>query len=236
MIGALVRQGSTVLLATVCIFIFGLWTYNTLPREASPDVEIPVVMVTTPYVGVSPEDIESLVTNPLEDELAGVKDLKKMSSTSAEGISLITMEFEPEVVIDDALQKVRDRVSRARPDLPEDVEDTTVSEVSFSDFPIIIITIAGPIDEEDLKKLGERLRDAVKEIGGVLDAKLTGGRTLEIQIQVDPVRLNHYGLALTDVIAAIGDDNINVPGGDVDAGEASILLRITGEFQDPLEI
>lgn len=236
MIAGLVRRGSTVLLLTVCIFIFGLWTYDTLPREASPDVEIPVVMVTTPYVGVSPEDIESLVTNPLEDELAGVKDLKKMSSTSAEGISLITMEFEPEVVIDDALQKVRDRVSRARPDLPEDVEETSVTEVSFSDFPIIIVTIAGPIDEEDLKKLGERLRDDVKELGGVLDAKLTGGRTREIQIQVDPVRLNHFGLALTDVIGAIGDENVNVPGGDVDAGEASVLLRVPGEFQDPSEI
>jgi len=236
MIAGLVRRGSTVLLITVSIFLFGLWSYITLPREASPDVEIPVVMVTTPYVGVSPEDIESLVTNPLEDELAGVKDLKKMSSTSAEGISLITMEFEPEAVIDDALQKVRDRVSRARPDLPEDVEETSVSEVSFSDFPIVIVTIAGPIDEEDLKELGERLRDDVKEISGVLDAKLTGGRTREIQVQVDPVRLNHYGLALTDVIGAIGDENVNVPGGDVDAGEASVLLRVPGEFEDPAEI
>ncbi len=236
MIAGLVRRGSTVLLLTVCIFIFGLQTYLTLPREASPDVEIPVVMVTTPYIGVSPEDIETLVTNPLEDELAGVKDLKKMSSTSAEGISLITLEFEPEVVIDDALQKVRDRVSRARPDLPEDVEETSVSEVSFSDFPIVIVTIAGPVDEEDLKDLGERLRDDVKEIGGVLDAKLTGGRTREIQIQVDPVRLNHYGLALGDVIGAIGDENVNVPGGDVDAGEASVLLRVPGEFESPAEI
>ncbi|MGH1346720.1 MAG: efflux RND transporter permease subunit [Nannocystales bacterium] len=236
MIGALVRRGPTVFLVTVCILIFGLWTYNTLPREASPDVEIPVVMVTTPYIGVSPEDMESLVTNPIEDELAGVKDLKKMSSTSAEGISLITLEFEPEVVIDDALQKVRDRVSRARPDLPEDVEETSVTEVSFSDFPIVIVTIAGPVDQEELKDLGERLQEGVKEIGGVLDAKLTGGRTREVQVQVDPVRLNHFGLALGDVIGAIGDENVNVPGGDVDAGEASVLLRIPGEFEDPAEI
>lgn len=236
MIAALVRRGPTVFLVTVCILLFGLWTYNTLPREASPDVEIPVVMVTTPYVGVSPEDMESLVTNPIEDELAGVKDLKKMSSTSAEGISLITLEFEPEVVIDDALQKVRDRVSRARPDLPEDVEETSVTEVSFSDFPIVIVTIAGPVDQEELKELGERLQEGAKEIGGVLDAKLTGGRTREVQVQVDPVRLNHFGLSLGDVIGAIGDENVNVPGGDVDAGQASVLLRIPGEFEDPAEI
>ena len=236
MIAGLVRRAPIVWLVTVCVFLFGLGTYVSLPREASPDVEIPVVMVTTPYIGVSPEDIESLVTNPLEDELAGVKDLKKMSSTSAEGISLITLEFEPEVVIDDALQKVRDRVSRGRSDLPEDVEETSVAEVSFSDFPIVIVTIAGPIDEEDLKKLGERLRDDAKEISGVLDAKLTGGRTRELQVQVDPVRLNHFGLSLGDVMGAIRDENVNVPGGDVDAGEASVLLRVPGEFESPEEI
>ncbi len=236
MIEGLVRRGATVLLLTICVLVFGLQTYVTLPREASPDVEIPVVMVTTPYIGVSPEDIESLVTNPIEDELAGLKDLKKMSSTSAEGISLLTLEFEPEIVIEDAMQRVRDRVSRARPELPEDTEETTIAEVSFSDFPIVIVTIAGPVDQEDLKKLGERLRDDVKELSGVLDAKLTGGRTREIQVQIDPVRLDHYGLGLTDVISAIGDENVNVPGGDVAAGNASVLLRVPGEFKDPVEI
>lgn len=236
MIEGLVRRGATVLLVAACILLFGLQTYITLPREASPDVEIPVVMVTTPYIGVSPEDIESLVTIPIEDELSGIKDLKKLSSTSAEGISLITMEFEPEVVIEDAIQRVRDRVSRARPDLPEDTEETTITEVSFSDFPIIIVTIAGPVDQEVLKKLGEDLQDEVEKLPGVLDAKLTGGRTREIKIQVDPFRLNHYGLGLSDVTNAIRDENVNVPGGDIRTGDASVLLRVPGEFVDPMEI
>ncbi|MEX1362222.1 MAG: efflux RND transporter permease subunit [Nannocystaceae bacterium] len=236
MIEALVRRGATVSLVALCILVFGLITYDTLPREASPDVEIPVVMVTTPYVGVSPEDVESLVTNPIEDELNGVKDLKKMSSTSAEGISLITLEFEPEVVIEDAIQKVRDRVSRARPDLPEDAEETTITEVSFSDFPIIIVTIAGPVDQQALKQLGEDLQEDIEELPGVLDAKLTGGRTREIEILVDPVRLDHYGLGIADVTNAIRNENVNVPGGDVTAGDASVLLRVPGEFVLPIEI
>ncbi len=236
MIAGLVRRGATVFLVALCIFIFGLTNYITLPREASPDVEIPVVMVTTPYVGVSPEDVESLVTNPIEDELNGVKDLKKMSSTSAEGISMITLEFEPDVVIEDAIQKVRDRVSRARPELPEDAEETSIAEVSFSDFPIIIVTIAGPVDQQELKKLGEDLQEEIEELPGVLDAKLTGGRTREIKIQVDPVRLDHYGLGLGDITTAIRNENVNVPGGDVTAGGASILLRVPGEFVEPYEI
>ena len=157
MIEWLVKRASTVWLVMACIVIFGAMTYVPLPREASPDVKIPMVMVTTPCPGVSPADMESLVTNPLENELAGVADLKKMSSTSAEGVSLVTMEFEPEVVIEEALQRVRDAVSKAESKLPADAEDTSIGEISFYDVPILIVTIAGDRDEEELKKLGEAL-------------------------------------------------------------------------------
>ncbi|MCG8556320.1 MAG: efflux RND transporter permease subunit, partial [Proteobacteria bacterium] len=113
MIKTLVERAPTVLVVALCVLTFGIVEYLSLPREAAPDIDVPFIMVSTPYPGVAPADIESLVTNPLENELTGVKDLKKMSSTSAEGVSLITLEFEPEVVIDEALQRVRNRVSRA---------------------------------------------------------------------------------------------------------------------------
>lgn len=235
-LGGLVKRGATVFLVVLCITLFGAWTYKNLPREAAPDVEIPFVMVTTPYIGVSPEDIESLVTTPLENELAGVKDLKKMSSTSAEGVSLISLEFETGVVMEEALQRVRDASDKAQPKLPEDAEDTTIQEVSFSDVPVIIVTIAGPVDEEVLKKIGEDLQDKVERLPGVLDANLTGGRTREIQVEIDPVRLQHYQLSLDDVIGAIQNENVNIPGGDVGIGDSSVLLRVPGEFDDPAEI
>ena len=230
MIAGLVERAPTVLLVTLCVLIFGASTYTTLPREASPDVDVPFVMVTTPYPGVSPEDIESLVTNPLESELAGLKDLKKMSSTSAEGASLITLEFEPEVHIDQVLQRVRDRVSRAESKLPADAEDTTVGEISFEDLPILIVTIAGPVDEETLKSLGEDLQDQLERIPGVLNATLTGGRTRQIRVLVDPMRLEHYQLSLDDVIGAIREENVNIPGGNMAVGDANFLLRVPGEF------
>ena len=236
MIEAIVRRRAIVYLATLCIVVGGLVTYMFLPREANPDVTIPVVTVTTPYIGVSPEDIETLVTNPLENELAGVKDVKKMTSTSYEGLSAIVIEFEPEVVIADAIQRVRDRVSRARPRLPEDAEDTEVQEISFGDLPIMIVTIAGDISETHLKELGETCEEDVRRINGVLDATLSGGRDREIRIQVDPVRLSHYGLSLNDVVGAVADENVNVPGGEVGAGDASYLLRVPGEIDDPAEI
>lgn len=236
MIRLFVRYASTVLLAVLCIVTFGSMSYSQLPRESSPDVKIPVVLISTVYIGVSPEDIESLVTIPLENELAGVKDIKKMSSTSAEGASIISLEFEPDVVIEDALQRVRDRVNRVKPSLPDDIEEPAVREISFSDLPILLVTIAGPVDQEQLKAYGDTLADEVKRIPGVLDTNLSGGRTRQIRVQFDPRRVNHYGFSYNDIINAIRNENVNIPGGEVVAGDGSFLVRVPGEFDAVTQI
>lgn len=236
MIRLFVRYAPTVLLAVLCIVTFGSLSYVQLPRESAPDVKIPVVLISTIYVGVSPEDIESIVTIPLENELAGVKDIKKMSSTSAEGASIISLEFEPDVVIEDALQRVRDRVNRVKPTLPDDIEEPAVREISFSDVPILLVTIAGPVDQEQLKEYGESLADEAKRIPGVLDANLSGGRTRQVRIQFDPRRVTHYGFSYNDIITAIRNENVNIPGGEVVAGGSSFLVRIPGEFDTIAQI
>ena len=236
MIRSLVRRAATVMLITLCVLIFGTSTYQELPREAAPEVEIPFVMVTTPYQGVAPEDMESLVTTPLENELAGVADLKRMMSTSAEGVSLISLEFEPEANIDEVLQRVRDRVSTAKNRLPPEADDTAVNEVSFADLPVMIVTISGPVDPEELKFIGEAVEEKVKRIPGVMDAKLSGGRTRQIRVQIDPMRLEHFGLKMDDVISSMRSENVNIPGGDMSVGDASYLLRVPGEFTSPEEI
>ena len=233
MIDWMVRRSATVMLVAGCVVLFGLMTYSSLPREASPDIAIPVVIAATPYPGVSPSDVETLVTTPIENELSGLKNLKEMRSTSAEGASMITLEFEPDIIIEDAIQRVRDRVSRARPELPSDVEETDVVEVSFSDFPIMIVTLAGAVDEENLKTLGESLEEKIERIPGILKVELSGGRTRQIQVQVDPHRIGHYAIGLNDVVAAIGNENVNIPGGDVGVGDANFLFRVPGEVTEP---
>lgn len=236
MIAALVRRAPVVILVATCVMLFGISAYNALPREAAPDVEIPFVMVSTQYAGVSPSDIESLITKPLETELAGLKNLKKLSSVSAEGMSMIYLEFETGTVIEDAIQRVRDRSNRAKPKLPEDVTEIEVNEISFADMPILIVTIAGPVDEVELKRIGEQLEDKVERITGVLAADLTGGRERQVRVQIDPTRLGHFGLSMNDVIGAVQDENVNIPGGNLAVGRARYLLRIPGEFTDPHEI
>ncbi len=236
MIQGLVNRSASVILISVCVLLFGLGAYSSLPREAAPDVKVPFVMVATPYVGVSSEDIETLITEPLETELAGLKSLKKLSSVSAEGVSMVYLEFETDVVIEDALQRVRDRVNRAKPEMPEDVSETEVNEISFADMPILIVTIAGDVDEVVLKELGENLKDKVERLPGVLSADLTGGRSRQVRVQVDPNRLGHFGLSMNDVIMAVQEENVNIPGGNLAVGDARYLLRVPGEFSAPKEI
>ena len=146
------------------------------------------------------------------------------------------MEFEPEIVIEDALQQVRDRVNRAKAKLPTDAEEPSVREVSFSDVPVVIVTLAGDLDEESLKTLGDQMAEDFKRIGGVLDAKVTGGRERELKVQVDPFRVSQLGLELNDIVGALQSENVNIPGGNVQTGDANFLLRVPGDFQEAVDL
>lgn len=236
MVRFLVHHATTVVILALSMLLFGYVSYASLPRENTPDIKIPIVLVSTPYIGVSPADVEGLVTIKLEAELASLTDVKKMTSSSAEGLSIIAIEFEPEVDIDDALQKVRDRVSRAAPKIPEDAEDPIVQEINFSNFPILLVTLSGGADEVGLKQIAERLQDKLKRVGGVLDAELTGGRERQLRVQVDPARLAYYGLSLDDVMGAVASENVNIPGGTITSGRGTFLVRTPTEFTTAAQI
>ena len=122
-----IRNRTTVGVLVTVIVIFGVYSYVTLPREAAPDVPIPYVFITTTYQGISPEDIESSITMKIEQEMSGLKGLKEMTSSSAEGISTIVLEFEPDVEVKDALQYVRDRLDLAKSDLPSDADEPLIN-------------------------------------------------------------------------------------------------------------
>jgi multidrug efflux pump len=233
MTGFWIRNKAATVVVTFACILFGMASYRSLAPEANPDVPIPFVIVQTLYLGVSPSDIESLVTNPIERELKGVKGVKKMTSTSYEGASVVSLEFQPDVNIDDALQKVRDKVSRAKSDLPTDAEDSEVFEVNFSDFPVIYVTMNAPYDLAKLKEVAKDVQEEIETLPGVLEVKLTGGIEREIQVQLDPDRLAYYKLAPNDVINAIKGENINVPGGNIDIGASKYLLRTPAEYKDP---
>jgi multidrug efflux pump subunit AcrB/outer membrane protein TolC len=220
----------------VIIVIGGLSSYSKLPREAAPDIAIPIVIISTPYFGVSPADIETLVTQPLEKELKGLRDLKVMTSTSAESVSLVTLEFEPEIDIEDALQKVRDKVDKAKPELPPDAEDPEIIEVNASDWPVLIANVSANMDPVRLKELAEDIKDDIEKVPGVLRVDLTGGVEREIQVLADPAALRHHKVSLNQLIGTLQKENINLPGGNVDMGPMTYTVRVPGEFESVTEI
>ncbi|MCI0705851.1 MAG: efflux RND transporter permease subunit [Ignavibacteriae bacterium] len=226
-----------VYILTALIVFIGWSTYSNMPREAAPDITIPLVIVSVPYIGVSPTDIEGLVTQPMERELKSLSDIKQITSVSKEGLSTIRVEFNTGIDIDDALRRVRDKVNSTRPDLPADILEPIVSEINFSEFPILFVNVGGDVGLARLKKIAEDLQDKVESISGVLSADLNGGLTPEVQVNVDVYRMNAYQIGFDDVVTAVRNENLSMPGGSIDDGRTTFSVRVPGEFKDvrPLE-
>lgn len=233
---AAIKHRTTIVVLTVLLSLGGLYSYLTIPKESSPSIEVPYIVVTTVYPGASPDDIESLITQPIEQEVQVINGIKEIRSTSSEGVSSVVIEFNPDVSIDEAFAKVRDKVDVAKTDLPSDVEDPLVAEIDFSTFPILSINLSASYPLPRLKEVAEDLEDEIETVPGVLEVDLVGGLEREVQIDVDLNALQGYNLAFNDVVEAIRNENTNVPGGSVDVDRLNYLVRVNGEFDDPAEI
>ena len=233
---ALKRQ-VTVLALLILIVVAGVYCYLTLPRESFPDITIPYVFVTTTYEGVAPEDMEELITIPIERKLKGIDDVEEIRSTSAEGLSTVAIKFLPKVDIDDALQKVRDKVDQAKNDLPAELEDDPViKEVNFSDMPVIRVVLSGPLSLRRLQNLAEDIQDRIESIAGVLEARLSGGLEREIHVEFDLDRVGAYNVPFSSIVGSVTNSNVNMPSGSMDIGEGKYLVRVPEDFQHPSEI
>lgn len=226
------RHKPAIFVLIVIFTIMGIISYSTLPREASPSITVPIILVSTPYFGVAPSDMETLVTQPIERKLKEIAEVEEIRSTSGEGISTIEVEFSTDVDIDDALQKVRDKVDLAKSELPEDAEDPVINEINFSEFPIMLVNISGNYDLVQLKEISEDLEDKFETIPGVLDVTLNGGLQREVQINVDLERLKHKNLGFNDVIETIQNENRTIPGGSIEVGKLKYSVRVPGEFDE----
>jgi CzcA family heavy metal efflux pump len=233
---ALKRQAA-VLALMVFIVLAGLYCYLTLPRESFPDITIPYIFVTTTYEGVAPADMEELITIPIERKLKGLSDVEEIRSTSAEGLSTVAVKFLPTVDIDDALQKVRDKVDQAKKDLPADLPDEPViTEVNFSDIPVIRVVLSGPFSLRRLKTFADDLQDRIESVQGVLEAQITGGLEREIHVEFDLDRVAAYNVPFSSLIGAVERGNVNMPSGSMDIGPAKYLVRVPEDFKHPSEI
>lgn len=231
-----IKYRTTVVVLTLVLVAGGLYSYVTIPKEASPSIEIPLIVTTTVYPGVSPDDIESLITQPIEREVQSINGIKEIRSTSTEGVSTVIVEFNPDVSMDEAYQRVRDKVGIAKPKLPNDVEEPIISEIDFSEFPIMTINLAANYSLSRLKEVGEDLAEEIETVSSVLGVDVLGGMEREVQVNIDLNALKGYNLTYNDVISTISQENTTIPGGSVDVNRLNYLIRVSGQFTDPSQI
>ncbi len=227
---------TAVLVLVVLLTFGGLASYITIPKEANPEIEIPIIIVSTIFPGASPSDVEGLITQPIEQELQGISGIDEIRSISTEGASIVTVEFLPGTDTNEAFQRVRDRVDQARPELPTDVEEPIINEVDLSEFPIMTINLAGDYSLSRLQRVAEDLEDALEVVEGVLEVDIIGGIEREVQVDVDLSALQAYGLSFNELVDAIQRENVNVPGGSIDVDRMNYLIRVDGEISEPDEL
>jgi multidrug efflux pump len=224
-------------ISTVALFvivsIMGFAAYRSIPKESSPEIVIPMVSISTIYPGVAPKDMETLVTRVIEDELNTIPEITDLTSVSVQGYSNVTAEFESDMDVEVALQKVREKVDLAKPDLPSDVEEPVISEFNFADFPIMQVNVSGEYDLVRLKEVAEDLQDELEQIPSILEVRLSGGLEREVKIDVNLDMLKFYRVSFSDVIEAIRSEHVTVPGGGIEIGAQEFLVRVDGEFHDP---
>lgn len=225
----------TVLLMIVLIAA-GALAVVMIPKESSPEVQIPVGIVTTVLPGASAEDIEELVTNKLENRLIGLERVSKVTSTSGAGVSSITVEFDANADIDKSIQLLKDEVDKAQPELPAEAEDPLVTDVNFADQPILIVSIAGELSPAELTALGETVKDEIERVPGVSSVAVTGVRAREVQVIVEQAKLRQYGIALSDVTNAIRVSGVATPLGSIRVSGVEYAVRLEAGATHPEDI
>ncbi len=221
-----------VLLLIFLISTIGVFSFMQLPRESNPEVRIPVAVVATAYPGVGPTDIEELVTKKIETGASGLKGVKKISSNSSNSLSTVTVEFEPSENLDDAIRRLRDKVNTVKNDLPENVSEPIVKEISFDDTPIWSIALTGPYDGFTMRKYGEDIQDELEKIAGVREVVISGGDQREFSVAYDPQKLAFYNISADQANQAIKAANLVVPAGNFEGKEYVYPVRVDNRVFD----
>lgn len=232
MVGWLAGNQTTVYLVTFLLFLAGIFIYNGLPKEQFPDIKVPQIYVQTIYFGTTPADIENVINKPIEKQLKTITGIKSIKSNALQDVSVILVEFNPNVKVEDALQRVRDAVDKSKRDLPQKLDSgPTSQDVNFSEFPIMNINLAGNYPLAKLKDYAEELQDEIEGVQEITRVDIVGALKREIQINLDLNRAKAAGLTFYDIQSAIQSENINVSGGELNVNGVRRTIRVKGEFK-----
>lgn len=230
---------TSIYLIMLIVTLIGLYQFFTLPKEQFPDIVIPTIYVQTVYVGNSPKDIENLVTRPIEKQIKGITGAKitKFTSTSLQDFSAIQVEFNTDVKVDIALQKVKDAIDKAKQDLPNDLtQQPTALEVNLSDQPIMYVNLSGDYEMAKLKKFADDMKDKLEDIPQINRIDIVGAPEREFQINVDNYKMQAAGITFDDISNAVARENADISGGLLDVGDMKRNLQLKGQFHTAYDI
>ena len=232
LIDAFASRPRPVITFMLLLLIAGAISYIDIPKEAEPDITIPMMYVNIIHEGISPEDSERMLIRPMETQLRTLDGLKEMRATASEGSGVIILEFDAGFDPDQALSDVRAKVDLARPELPADSEEPFVQEINISEFPILVVMLHGDVPERSLVTIARDLRDKLEGLPGVLDAAIGGDREELLEIIIDPVALESYGLSYAELLNFVNRNNRLVAAGAMDTGQGRFSIKVPGIIED----
>jgi multidrug efflux pump len=231
LIDAAFSRSRTVIAVLVLLLLAGFSAYSSIPKEARPDVNVPIIYVSMTLDGISPEDAERLLVRPMEAELKSIEGIKEIRSNAYLGGANVLLEFEAGFDAEKALDDVRERVDTAKAELPADADEPKVNEVNLSLFPIIVVTLGGDVPERTLLRLARDLQEKVEAIPSVLEVNVGGDRDELVEVVIDPLLIDSYGLDPRKVIEAVSRSNKLIAAGSLNAERGSFPVKIPGLFE-----
>ncbi len=221
-------------LATLAFLLLaGLVAYVSIPKEAEPDVKVPIIYVQLTQRGISPEDSERLLLRPVETQLKSVSNVKEMRSTGYEGGGYVLLEFEAGFNSDAALADVRAKVDQAKHDLPKDADEPSVQEVNLSLYPVLVVTLAGEVPERTLLRIARDAKNQIEQQPGVLKAELRGARDEAVEITAEPMLLKSYGISLDQLISVTQNSNSLIAAGALEGASGRFAVKVPGLIEEP---
>ena len=236
LIAAAVHHHRTVVLALVFVLGAGMLTYIGIPKESEPDVPIPYIYTVMTHDGISPEDAERLLVRPMEQKLRSIEGVKEITSKANQGSASVTLEFEAGFDPDQALLDVREQVDEARNDLPQETNEPSVHEINTALFPVILVTLSGVLPERQLVAVARSLRDALQSLPGVLEVEMAGLREERIEILVDPLLLDTYGIEQQDLFNLVSRNNQLVAAGTLRTADGQFPVKVPGLIESPEDL
>lgn len=236
LIDAAFDRNRTVIMLLIFLLASGLLAYQSIPKESEPDIPIPVIYVSMSHDGISPDDAERLLVRPMEKELQNISGVKQMSGTASEGHASVLLEFDAGFDGDTALADVRESVDAAKSQLPAATDEPTVNEVNISLFPVLNVSLSGPLPERSLIRIARNLKDKLEALPGVLEAEIAGEREEVLEIVVDPLVMETYQVDFDSLFSLIRNNNLLVAAGAIDTGAGRMVLKVPGVIENVADV